>query len=295
MFNLISFIIFVFLVGALNYLSFTSLVGVDFNFKRYLRLSKFYNTQDAVASVVRVIGILVNITMFIILVATLIKDGNLITELGLKHILMYTIFDLVILIFLYAKEIKQRIDLLSYFRTSIFSITNLFLIFIALFMYAKSPLISQLVLVQNQIGSFYIGWNVYILFPLFLLFALISVSALKDIKNLKKTSEIDVIHNSFYLYSKLLVTTTLAVFLFFGAETSFTLLDVFNLGPNQIQILNKVIFIVKFVFCSSIFKLIFKMKRWDSVFTRVRTSKLQLIAGSIIVFLYYFYRLVYSL
>lgn len=260
---------------------------IDFNFKRYLSLSKKYQTDDIIVSCLRIVAILVNIFVFFLLLAFLERDNELLKNLGLGHLLLFFLIDSILQTYISAKEIKQRIDLLSYLKASLIALVNIFIVLCAVFYESKSSFLSQVIQSQNQIEFYYIKWNFVIMFPLFVLFVVIFTANIKDLTKIAKISEIDLFHNSLYLISKTIVYITLTIILFFAADTSFAFLDFLNLNSVQLLVINKTIFFIKYYLVARLISFLLVNKRWESIISRTNTYKRHLYISTAFVLIFF--------
>lgn len=273
---IITISVFIFMICAVlgcNYKLFSKLLMTDVKISRYLLQAKKYQTEDVIVTIVRIFAVLFNVTFFIVILASLERDDEFLKNINLGHFVMYYLVDVVLHTFVYSKEIKQRIDLLSYLKANLTTLFNIVVVLITIFFCAKSSYLTQVIQSQNQINYLYINWNGIVLLPLFIIFNILYVTLLKDLTNVKKKSEIDVIHNAIYFLSKTLVFVTIVIVLFMGADTSFALLDYFNLNSFQILILNKLVFLLKFIIASSAISFLIRYKRGENILFRVKSNK----------------------
>lgn len=290
-----SFITYIFLILIIYYCNvrmFQKTFNTDFNLKRYITLSKRYQTDDVIVSVLRIISILINIFVFILLLAFLERDNELLKNLGLGHLLLYFLVDTVLQTYISAKEIKQRIDLLSYLKASLLALINIFVILCAVFYQAKSSFLSQVIQSQNQIDLYYIKWNCVVMLPLFILFIIIYTTKIKDLTKVARVSEIDLFHNNLFILSKTIVYVTLTVVLFFGADTSFASLDFLNLNSIQLQLINKTIFFLKYLVAAKLMSFLLVHRRWESIISRTLTHKRHLYISTTFVLIYFGFKIV---
>lgn len=285
-----SFITFLFLILIIYYGNrhvFQKTFNFDFNIKRYISLSKKYQTDDIIVSCLRIVAILINVFVFILLLAFLERDIELLKNLGLGHLLIYFLIDSILQTYINAKEIKQRIDLLSYLKASFVALINIFIVMCAVFYESKSSFLSQVIQSQNQIEFYYIKWNFVIMFPLFVIFIVILTANIKDLSRIAKISEIDLFHNSLYLISKTIVYITLIVILFLAADTSFAFLDFLNLNSVQLLVINKTIFLIKYYLVAKLISFLLVHKRWESIISRTNTYKRHLYISTAFVLIFF--------
>lgn len=285
-----SFITFLFLILIIYYSNrhvFQKTFNIDFNIKRYISLSKKYQTDDIIVSCLRIVAILINVFVFILLLAFLERDNELLKNLGLGHLLIYFLIDSILQTYINAKEIKQRIDLLSYLKASFVALINIFIVMCAVFYESKSSFLSQVIQSQNQIEFYYIKWNFVIMFPLFVIFIVILTANIKDLSRIAKISEIDLFHNSLYLISKTIVYITLIVILFLAADTSFAFLDFLNLNSVQLLVINKTIFLIKYYLVAKLISFLLVHKRWESIISRTNTYKRHLYISTAFVLIFF--------
>lgn len=221
--------------------------GMIFQLNRYFLISKRSEQIDYNKIYPLILSIILN---FVFLYSLLIGVGlpkKYFLAIGLKEIIFYLILDTVLESFLNNSKIRQRIELLTYLKTKYFYLACQMMIVFMIFLMARTNQVQAVIQSQNQLYGFVPGWNIVKLFPLFLVFVKITVFNIKELQVERGEIELVRMQSNILHFLKACTMTSLMVVLFFGSDTSFTWLDTFVNDSIQISLINKFVFIVKYI------------------------------------------------
>ncbi len=241
--------------------------------KRYIALSKQGRSYDFSTYIVRIFQIIIALIMFFTIIFDFGETNIIYRKISITELLLYFTFDFICLSYLNFRNIRQKIDLLSHIRSTLYLISTLIIIALILHFYSLSPIISHIITKQNQLFYFLPKWNAIILAPVFWVFLLIIKDSQRQIVKTPGEYEIVDYQNTLLLYSRLMVYGVILVLLFVGGDTSLGIFDRFNLNSIQLELLQKFVFLVKYITIIYILKLVYNLTVSKSLAESMRSSK----------------------
>ncbi|EQC43353.1 hypothetical protein [Bacteriovorax sp. Seq25_V] len=242
--------------------------------QRYISLSKQSRSYDFSSYIVRVFQIIISLIMFFVIIYDFGESNILYRKISITELLLFFTFDFICLSYLNFKSIKQKIDLLSHIRSTLYIISTLIIISMILHFYSLSPVISQIITKQNQLMFFVPKWNAIMLAPVFWIFILIIKDSQRQI--IKSPGEYEIIdyQNMILLYARLMIYGVVLVLLFAGGDTSLGLFDRFNMNSFQLELLQKFVFLVKYIVMIYILKWTHNLTVSKSLSEALKSSRL---------------------